>query len=69
MVRVADATGTPLDPPMMLLTEPIRARLALDRFAAAANTPRPGRVGGAAGALLRPLAFAAIRLAGRWRRR
>ena len=69
MVRVADATGTPLDPPMVLLTEPIRRELDLDRFAAAANTPPSRVLGRAVGGVLRPLVFAGLRTVGRWRRR
>jgi hypothetical protein len=69
MVRVADATGTPLDPPMVMLTESIREQLDLDRFAAAANTPTPRPLWRPLGALLRPLVFGGLRLVGRLRRR
>lgn len=68
MVRVADATGTPLDPPMVALTESIRRTLGLDRFAAAANTPGLGGVWRYTGGLLRLLVFSGLRLAGRMRR-
>jgi hypothetical protein len=69
MVRVADATGTPLDPPMVALTEGIRRSLRLDRFAAAANTPGLRGLWRIAGGVLRPLVFAGMRVAGRWRGR
>lgn len=69
MVRVADATGTPLDPPLVVLTEPMRAELGLDRFGAAVNTPAVAALWRAAGPLVRPLAFGLLALVGRWRAR
>ena len=69
MVRVADATGVPLDPPLVMLTEPLRKDLGIDRFGAAANTPPPGALWRAIGPLVRPLAFPTLRLVGRWRGR
>jgi hypothetical protein len=69
MVRVADATGTPLDAPLVMLTETLRRDLDLDRFAAAANT-RPGHpLGRLAGRLVQPVVFGLLRLFGRRRRR
>ena len=37
--RVADATGIPLDEPLLFMSAEIRAELDLARFASAANTP------------------------------
>jgi hypothetical protein len=37
--RVADATGIPLDEPLLLMSGDVRAELNLARFASAANTP------------------------------
>jgi hypothetical protein len=37
--RVADATGIPLDEPLLLMSGDVRAELDLARFASAANTP------------------------------
>lgn len=38
--RIADATGIPLDPMMVPLSEDVREELRLARFASSANTPR-----------------------------
>jgi len=43
MVRIADATGIPLDAPVAALTADMRRDLGIDRYAAAANTPTPSR--------------------------
>ncbi len=40
--RVADATGIPLDPTMLAMSEPVRAELDLARFGSSANTPGLG---------------------------
>jgi hypothetical protein len=56
MVRIADGTGLPLDAPMNLLSGDIQRELRLDRFAAAALTPRLGAFGRLAGRVLRPFA-------------
>jgi len=45
MVRIADATGIPLDAPVAALSTDLRDTLGLDRFASAAHTRRFGRVG------------------------
>jgi alkylhydroperoxidase family enzyme len=37
--RIADATGIPLDEPLLLMSGPVREELDLARFASAANTP------------------------------
>jgi len=55
MVRIADATGIPLDPPIAALGADVGAELDLARFGSAANTPRPGRVARALAPLLRRL--------------
>ena len=65
MVRVADATGTPLDAPLMLISETLRHDLDLDRFTSAASNPPPGIVWRLVGRLVEPLAMSLLRL---WRR-
>ena len=37
--RIADATGIPLDPPLLMMSGAVRTELDLARFASAANTP------------------------------
>ena len=37
--RIADATGIPLDEPLLLMSAEVRSELGLGRFASAANTP------------------------------
>jgi hypothetical protein len=37
--RIADATGIPLDAPMLAMSQEVRGQLDLARFASAANTP------------------------------
>lgn len=64
MVRIADATGIALDDPVEILTSDIRAELGIDRFTAAANTPRPGRLRRLLTPLLRPVLARALRLLG-----
>ncbi len=56
MVRIADATGIPLDAPLDAMSAPMRAALGIDTFGSAANTPQvsPGRR--ALGRVLAPLA-------------
>ncbi len=39
MVRIADATGIPLDAPVVMITQGIRDELGLNDYAAAVNTP------------------------------
>ena len=39
--RIADATGIPLDAPLLDMSIDVRQQLNLARFASAANTPRP----------------------------
>jgi hypothetical protein len=37
--RIADATGIPVDPELMMMSADVRQELNLTRFASAANTP------------------------------
>ena len=67
MVRIADATGIPLDGPLDVMSEDLRQELGINRFGAAASTPAAGRGRRAAGRLLRPMVFGALRLVGRIR--
>jgi hypothetical protein len=64
MVRVADATGIPLDAPLLVLSAPLRRDLHLDRFAAAANTRALGTAARLLGHAIQPLTFVALRLFG-----
>jgi hypothetical protein len=68
MVRVADATGTPLDPPLVIVTEALRRDLDLDRFTAAAATPPPQALWRLGGRALEPLVMGGLRLWGQFRR-
>jgi hypothetical protein len=65
MVRIADATGIPLDAPVAMLTEDLRQELGLSRFCSGANKPPVGRVSRLVARALRPFAFAAARRYGR----
>jgi hypothetical protein len=56
MVRIADATGVPLDAPVAMLTADVRRELGIDRFAASASTPAPSRTARALGRWLAPWA-------------
>jgi hypothetical protein len=56
MDRVADATGVPLDTPVVAATAGLRRELGIDRFASAANTPALGAAGRLLGPLLERLA-------------
>ncbi len=56
MVRIADATGIPLDKPVAIFSVDMREQLGIDAFGAAANTPQVGPVLRTLGRLLRPLA-------------
>lgn len=55
MVRIADATGIPLDKPVAVFSVDMREELGIDAFGAAANTPKPGAVLRALGRLAQPL--------------
>ena len=63
MVRIADATGIPLDAPLSILAGELGKELGLLRYGSAANTPAPGSVARLLGALFRPLAHGTLRLA------
>ena len=56
MVRIADATGIPLDSPLDAMTASLRADLGIDRFASAANTPPVSAPRRALGRALAPMA-------------
>jgi hypothetical protein len=62
MVRIADATGIPLDAPVAALTEGMRRELGIDAFAAAAHTPATGPIARALARALRPLVPTLARL-------
>jgi hypothetical protein len=62
MVRIADATGIPVDPPLGMVAADVQRELALDRFASSANTPEPGVFERALGRILRPVLIPAMRL-------
>jgi hypothetical protein len=68
MVRIADATGIPLDAPMVALTEDLRAGLGVGRYRSAANTPAAGAATRWLGRLLAPVAGLAFRAVARGRR-
>ena len=57
-VRIADATGIPLDAPLELLSEDLRDDLDLVRFDSAATTPVANAARQALGRVLRPVARA-----------
>ena len=56
MVRIADATGIPLDTPLAVMTAEMRAELGIDGFGSAANTPRVSAARRLLGRALAPLA-------------
>ena len=56
MVRIADATGIPLDAPLDAISAGMRAELGIDAFGSAANTPPVSAAGRLLGRLLAPLA-------------
>ncbi len=62
MVRIADATGIPLDAALALASEDLRGELGLDRFGSAANTPTAGRFSRVLARALRPVLRPAMRL-------
>jgi hypothetical protein len=65
MVRIADATGIPLDAPVAALTSALRRELGIDRYAAAAQTPSPGHVARVLARFARPFLPRLLRLAGK----
>jgi hypothetical protein len=56
MVRIADATGIPLDAPLAVISAGMRAELGIDAFGSAANTPRVSAAGRWLGRAVAPLA-------------
>lgn len=68
MVRIADATGIPLDAPVAAFTADLRDRLGLDRFASSAHTKRLGWFRQRVAAGLRGAMGAGLRWLGRRRR-
>jgi len=68
MVRIADATGIPLDDPVEIMTSDVRDGLGINRFTAAANTPAAGWVRKALAPALRPILGGVLRFVGSRRR-
>jgi len=64
MVRIADATGIPLDAPVNAMTADLRADLGIDDYDSSAHTPDLGALGRFLGPKLQPLALLAFRLLG-----
>ena len=54
MVRIADATGIPLDPQMAALTADLRDELGINGYSAARLTPEPGRLARLLARVLKP---------------
>ena len=68
MVRIADATGIPLDAPVEIMTSDVREQLGINAFTAAANTPTPGVLRRMATPILRPVLGRFLRAVGsRWK--
>lgn len=67
MVRIADATGIPLDTPLDLMSQDLREQLDLNRFGAAAKTHTTAAQR-LLGTVIRPVANAALRLIGKLQR-
>ena len=67
MVRIADATGIPLDAPLDMMSQDLRDQLDLNRFGAAANTHTTSTQR-FLGSVMRPVANTALRLIGKVRR-
>jgi len=65
MVRIADASGIPLDTPLAAMTEDLRHDLGIDEFSAAAHTPPVTALQRIAARALRPLFPTLAKLIGR----
>jgi hypothetical protein len=65
MVRIADASGIPLDTPLAAMTEQLREDLGIDAYAAAASTPAVTVWQRLAARTLRPLLPTLSRVVGR----
>ena len=61
MVRIADATGIPLDEPVLMMSQGIRAELGINDYAAAANSPELPWLKRLIGKLLAPLTPALLK--------
>jgi hypothetical protein len=68
MVRIADATGIPLDAPIAALSSDLRDELGLAAFRSASNTPEPSAGARLLARLARPLLAVVLRAVGRLRR-
>jgi len=72
MVRIADSTGIPLDPPLDMVSQTLREEIGVTAFGSAANTPVAGGVKRAFGRaferVTRPIQPALLRLMARWNR-
>lgn len=69
MVRIADATGIPLDDRMNAISADLRAEIGVERFGSSANTPKPSALARFAGRVFRPVVLRMMRLTGRRRPR
>jgi hypothetical protein len=63
MVRIADATGIPIDTPMEMMSRDIRVSLDLSRFEGASSTPSPGLVRRVLAPLMRRVVRGVLRVA------
>ncbi len=69
MTRIADATGIPLDAPVNIMTESLRAELGIDRYGSSADRKSVKGWQRLVGRLLDPVVGIALRWAGRRARR
>jgi hypothetical protein len=69
MVRIADATGIPLDGPLDLMSADLREELDLSRFGSSVNTPDAGTGKRVLGYAVRPVAHGALKILGAMRKR
>lgn len=65
MTRIADATGIPLDPPVNVATEALRAELGIDRYGSAARTKSVKGWQRMLGRAIEPVARMGLRWVGR----
>jgi hypothetical protein len=65
MVRIADATGIPLDAPLAALSVDLRRDLGIDAYASAAQTPAPSRMARTLARWVEPFLPRLMRLAAR----
>ncbi len=64
MVRIANATGIPLDKPMVMISEDLQKQLGLKRFNSAASTPSTGLLIETLGGILRSAMLSGLRVFG-----